>query len=142
MPKIPRSKTAMGLTVGLAIEALRNPNVQAALRQAPGLVASFRDRVSDEGGSAVDSAKRKVLSRFGQGRLVARAAALRELVAVPAIATRLGPDAVAKTLAALDSIDTELLIAKQQDLRDRFRMHRKIGRSLDELVDALGGPHG
>ena len=30
-------------------------------------------------------------------------------------------------------------LAKHQDLRDRLRMERKIGKALGELVDGLSG---
>jgi hypothetical protein len=139
MAKISRPKTAMGVAVALAVEALRHPGVQSALRQAPGVVANWRRSVAREGGSARSALKHKVTGRIGRARLERRSRELRALLTEPDVAARLGPDAAAKMAAALDSIDLELKIAKHQDLRDRIKVERKVGRAIGELVDALSG---
>jgi hypothetical protein len=139
MAKIRRPKTAMGIAVAVAVEALRHPQVQAALRQAPGAVASWRKSLAREGETATSKVKKKVTGKVGHARLVRRSKNLRALLIEPEIADRLGPDTTAKMIAALDSIDLELKIVKQQDLRDRVAMERKIGRALGELVDGLSG---
>jgi hypothetical protein len=139
MAKIPRPKTTVGVAVALALEALRHPAVQSALRQAPGVVSNWRRSAAGEGRSAGSAVKRKVTGRLGVARLERRSRDLRALVAEPEMAARLGPDAVAATTTALDSIDLELRIARHQDLRDRLRMERRLGRALGDLVDALSG---
>jgi hypothetical protein len=139
MAKIRRPKTAMGIAVALAVEALRHPTVQSALRQAPGVITTWRRDLAKQGDTAGSAVKRTVTGRIGLGRLERRSRELRLLLAQPEIAGRLGREPVDAMRAALDSIDVELRIAKHQDLRDRLRMERQIGKAIGELVDALSG---
>jgi hypothetical protein len=102
-------------------------------------VSNWRRSAARDGRSGGSAIKRKVTGRVGVARLERRSRELRALVAEPEMAGRMGPDAVAATTAALDSIDLELRIARHQDLRDRLRLERRLGRALGELVDALSG---
>ena len=129
----------MGIAVAIAAEALRHPQVQQALRQAPGAVSNWRHSLAKEGDSATAAVKRKVTGKFGHARLVRRSQNLRALLADPEVACRLDNDATEAMTIGLDAIDVELKIAKQQDLRDRVQMERRIGQALGELVDTLSG---
>jgi hypothetical protein len=142
MAKIRRPKTAMGIAVAVAVEALRHPTVQQALRQAPGAFSHWRKDMAKQGDSAGAAVKRTVTGRFGLGRLERRSRELRRLLAEPDVAARLGPAPAAAMSSALDSIDIELKIARQQDLRDRLKLERRIGKAIDALVDALSGAPG
>jgi hypothetical protein len=129
----------MGIAIALAVEALRHPAVQTALRQAPVAVASWRKDLARQGDSAGAAVKRKVTGRYGVGRLERRSRELRALLAAPEVAGRLGPEPALAMANALDSIDVELKIARQQDFRDRLKMERRIGKAIGALVDALSG---
>ena len=129
----------MGIAVALAVEAMRHPGVQSALRQAPGALAGWRRDLAKQGDSAGSAIKRKVTGGFGLGRLERRSRELRLLLAQPEIAGRLGADPTSAMSNALDTIDVELKIARQQDWRDRLKMERRIGKAIGELVDALSG---
>jgi hypothetical protein len=147
-----KKKTKMGVAVALAIEALRSPAVQSALRQAPSIAARLRQNIVERkyatDASGAPRASRRGRSRrmpklseaFGQGRLEKRAANLRGLVAelrtMPA-GERVDPNVLRTVDDALDAIDVELRVAAHQDLRDRVRLHRRISGALDELVDAI-----
>jgi len=127
--------------VELAINALRNPTVQQALRQAPSMVGRLRSDLLQRRESQAGSPKRKrVTARFGQRRLEMRAANLRALIrdleTMPA-GKRIDAATVQKVNDALDAIDLELRIASQQDFADRRRLHKRIDAALRSLVDAL-----
>lgn len=131
----------MAVLVDLAINALRNPTVQQALRQAPSVVGRLRSDMLQRRESQPRSARRpRVTARFGQRRLELRAANLRQLIrdleTMPA-GKRIDAATVEHVNDALDAIDLELRIASQQDFADRRRVHKRIDAALRSLVDAL-----
>jgi hypothetical protein len=155
---MPAKKTKMGIAVAVALEALRNPAVQNALKQAPATVARLRKSVEERkyttgtsgtttSGTGGSTGTRvagiripKPSELYGQGRLEKRAANLRALVAelraLPS-GPRVDPKVLRSVDDALDAIDVELRVAAHQDRRDRRRMHKRVGHALDELVDAI-----
>jgi hypothetical protein len=129
--------------VALAITALRNPQVQQALKQAPTYVGKLADDVRERKVSKGDGAKAKVTEKFGQQKLEKRAADLRALVddlGTMPVGKRIDPATVAAVTDALDAIDYELRLAAHQSLVDRKRRQRRISHDLDELVNALSIP--
>ena len=132
--------------VALAITALRNPQVQQALKQAPSYVGKLADDVRERRTTATGDAgraKAKVTERFGQQKLEKRAADLRALIddlgSMPA-GRRIDAATVEKVTDALDAIDLDLRLAAHQSLVDRKRSHRRISSELDSLVNALSVP--
>ena len=127
--------------IDLAINALRNPTVQHALRQAPSVVGRLRSDMLQRRELQPRQGKRtRVTARFGQRRLELRAANLRALIrdleTMPA-GKRIDAATIDKVNDALDAIDLELRIAAQQDFADRRRLHKRIDAALRALVDAL-----
>ena len=132
--------------VAMAIAALRNPQVQQALKQAPAYMGKLADDVKQrraESAGEGGGTKAKVTEKFGQQKLEKRAADLRALIAelstMPA-GKRIDAATVERVNDALDAIDLELRLAAHQSLVDRKRHQRRISGELDALVNALSMP--